>query len=79
MKFTHHIISQNNKRKQTAGILIPEKALEALNEGQVIATGKVKPGDRVLLPSYGGSTIKVGDNEYTLFRDSELLAKINEK
>ncbi|CAJ0746935.1 18388_t:CDS:2, partial [Entrophospora sp. SA101] len=51
------------------------KALEALNEGQVIATGKgaldkhgnhipnqVKPGDRVLLPSYGGSTIKVGDD-----------------
>ncbi|CAJ0765650.1 456_t:CDS:2 [Entrophospora sp. SA101] len=69
-----------------------QQALEALNEGQVIATGKgaldkdgkhipnqVKPGDRVLLPSYGGSTIKVGDNEYTLFRDSELLAKINEK
>ncbi|CAH1757510.1 8899_t:CDS:2 [Entrophospora sp. SA101] len=80
------------QQKTAAGILIPEKALEALNEGQVIATGKgaldkhgnhipnqVKPGDRVLLPSYGGSTIKVGDDEYILVRDSELLAKIDEK
>ncbi|CAG8657549.1 1633_t:CDS:2 [Acaulospora morrowiae] len=80
------------QQKTAAGILIPEKSLETLNEGQVISVGKgtlnkdgkhisnqVKPGDRVLLPSYGGSTIKVGDEEYILFRDSEILAKIEEK
>lgn len=57
----------------------------------------VKPGDRVLLPGWGGSPIKVGDEvsrwtalvgtvdaltharqEYHLFKDSEILAKINE-
>jgi co-chaperonin GroES (HSP10) len=27
---------------------------------------------------YGGSPVKVGDEEYALFRDYELLAKINE-
>jgi chaperonin GroES len=27
---------------------------------------------------YGGSPIKVGEEEYSLFRDHELLAKINE-
>jgi chaperonin GroES len=27
---------------------------------------------------YGGSPIKVGEDEYSLFRDHELLAKINE-
>jgi hypothetical protein len=27
---------------------------------------------------FGGSPIKVGDEEYSLFRDYELLAKINE-
>ncbi|CAG8502495.1 12327_t:CDS:2 [Acaulospora colombiana] len=77
------------QQKTAAGILIPEKSLETLNEGEVISVGKgsldkdgkhipnqVKPGDRVLLPSYGGSTIKVDDEEYTLFRDSEILAKI---
>jgi len=80
------------QQKTASGILIPEKSLESLNEGEVIAIGKgaldkegkhvpnqVKPGDRVLLPSYGGSTIKVNEEEYTLFRDSEILAKIAEK
>ncbi|CAI7568951.1 unnamed protein product [Penicillium pancosmium] len=27
---------------------------------------------------FGGSPLKVGEDEYTLFRDSEILAKINE-
>jgi chaperonin GroES len=35
--------------------------------------------DRMLTPrQYGGSPIKVGEDEYSLFRDHELLAKINE-
>ncbi|CAG8484004.1 27021_t:CDS:2 [Dentiscutata erythropus] len=77
-----------SQQKTAAGILIPEKSLETLNEGKVIAVGKgaldkegkhipnqVKPGDRVLLPSYGGSTLKVEEEEYSIFRDSEILAK----
>ncbi|OCH86163.1 hsp10-like protein, partial [Obba rivulosa] len=46
-------------------------------EGQVVPT-TVKAGDRVLLPGWGGSPIKVGEEEYYLFRDSEILAKIQE-
>ncbi|KAL1994921.1 hypothetical protein VTN49DRAFT_1108 [Thermomyces lanuginosus] len=38
----------------------------------------VKPGDKVLIPQYGGSPVKVNDEEYALFRDSEILAKISE-
>lgn len=38
----------------------------------------VKAGDKVLLPSFGGQTIKVADEEYALFRDVEILAKIQE-
>ncbi|CAG8598476.1 5664_t:CDS:2, partial [Paraglomus brasilianum] len=79
------------EQKTAAGILIPEKSLETYNEGQVIAVGKgaldkhgkhippqVKEGDRVLIPTYGGNAIKVGDEEYHIFRDHEILAKINE-
>jgi len=44
-------------------------------DGQVVPTS-VKPGDKVLLPSWG--VIKVGDEEYLLIRDSEILAKIQE-
>lgn len=57
--------------KSKGGILIPEKAqgkvLEATvvsigpgartNEGKLIPT-QVKPGDRVLLPEYGGSKVR---------------------
>ena len=33
---------------------------------------------QVLLPAYGGNSIKVGDEEYTLYKTSEILAIINE-
>jgi len=46
-------------------------------EGEVVATS-VKAGDRVLLPGWGGNSIKLGEEEYFLFRDSEILAKIQE-
>ncbi|KAG5338718.1 hypothetical protein C0989_006425 [Termitomyces sp. Mn162] len=42
-------------------------------EGQVVPT-QVKAGDRVLLPGWGGNSIK----EYFLFKDNEILAKIQE-
>ncbi|OZJ02081.1 10 kDa heat shock protein, mitochondrial [Bifiguratus adelaidae] len=80
------------QEKTSSGILIPEKAQEALNEGYVVAVGKgalnkdgahiapqVNVGDKVLLPAYGGSNVKVNGEEYFLFRDSELLAKVTEE
>ncbi|KAF8587048.1 chaperonin Cpn10, partial [Ramaria rubella] len=78
--------------KTAAGIFLPTSATNnPLPEATVIATGpgapnkdgqivptNVKPGDRVLLPGWGGNSIKVGDDEYHLFKDSEILAKIQE-
>ncbi|CAO0795186.1 unnamed protein product [Mucor circinelloides] len=79
------------QQKTAAGIFIPEKAQEALNEGVIVAVGKgalnkegkhiplqVNAGDKVLLPPYGGSPVKVAGEEYLLFRDSEILAKVVE-
>ncbi|KAG0293814.1 10 kDa heat shock protein [Linnemannia gamsii] len=77
------------QQKTASGLYIPEKAQEALNEGHVIAVGKglvtqdgkiiaseLKEGDKVLLPPYGGSAVKVDNEELLLFRESEILAKI---
>ncbi|EGX53571.1 10 kDa heat shock protein [Orbilia oligospora] len=77
--------------KTASGIFLPESSVEKLSEAKVLAVGpggfdrdgkrlevSVKPGDRVLIPQFGGSPVKVGDEEYALFRDHELLAKINE-
>ncbi|MCJ1342883.1 10 kDa heat shock protein [Peltigera leucophlebia] len=77
--------------KTASGIILPESSVKELNEAKVLAVGpggldkegkrvapSVQPGDKVLIPQYGGSPVKVGDEEYSLFRDHELLAKINE-
>ncbi|KAF2018708.1 chaperonin Cpn10 [Aaosphaeria arxii CBS 175.79] len=77
--------------KTATGIFLPESSVKELNEAKVLAVGpgafdkegkriqpSVQPGDKVLIPQFGGSPIKVGEEEYSLFRDHELLAKINE-
>ncbi|KAL2120105.1 hypothetical protein VTJ04DRAFT_4131 [Mycothermus thermophilus] len=77
--------------KTASGIYLPESSVKELNEAKVLAVGpgalgkdgkrvpmSVAAGDRVLIPQYGGSPVKVGDEEYHLFRDSEILAKITE-
>ncbi|MCJ1311821.1 10 kDa heat shock protein [Agyrium rufum] len=77
--------------KTAGGIFLPESSIKELNEARVLAVGpggldkdgkRVAPGvaagDKVLIPQYGGSPVKVGDEEYSLFRDHEILAKITE-
>ncbi|KAK9452171.1 chaperonin 10-like protein [Limtongia smithiae] len=80
------------ENKTASGLYIPEKNVEKLSEATVLAVGpglltkegeritpSVAPGDRVLIPPFGGSTVKVGDQDYILFRDSEILAKLTEE
>ena len=76
--------------KTASGLYLPEKNVEKLNQAEVVAVGpgftdahgnkvvpQVKVGDQVLIPQFGGSTIKLGnDDEVILFRDAEILAKI---
>ncbi|KAG1822121.1 chaperonin 10-like protein [Suillus fuscotomentosus] len=78
--------------KTASGIFLPSSSTTTpLPEATVIAVGpgapnkdgnvvptQVKAGDRVLLPGWGGNSIKVGEEEYFLFKDSEILAKIKE-
>lgn len=78
--------------KTASGIYIPEKNQEKLNQATVIAAGpgmtntttgeviptSVKAGDKVLLPSFGGNPLKIGDDEFLLYTDKEILAKIED-
>ncbi|EFX03946.1 heat shock protein [Grosmannia clavigera kw1407] len=77
--------------KTASGIFLPESSVKDLNEARVLAVGPgaldkegkrtpmgVSAGDKVLIPQFGGSPVKVGEDEYHLFRDSDILAKINE-
>ncbi|RWR79760.1 chaperonin, mitochondrial-like protein [Cinnamomum micranthum f. kanehirae] len=76
--------------KTSAGILLPEKTSK-LNSGKVVAVGPgtrdkdgnlipvtLKEGDSVLLPEYGGTEVKLGDKEYHLFRDEDILGTLHD-
>ncbi|CAG0922390.1 unnamed protein product [Notodromas monacha] len=76
--------------KSKGGIVIPEKALGKVIHGTVVAVGpghrtedgsfiqpSVNVGDDVLLPEYGGMKVNFENEEFFLYRDSELLGKFD--
>jgi chaperonin GroES len=85
------VIVKRIEEKETVkgGIIIPDSAKEKPMEGEVIAVGAgkrekgelipldVKPGDRVLFGKYGGTEIKLDDEEYLILREEEILAKLS--
>ncbi|MFZ0582142.1 MAG: co-chaperone GroES [Candidatus Acidiferrales bacterium] len=72
-----------------SGIIIPDTAKEKPQEGEVVAVGPgkiekgrrvpidVKVGDRILFGKYTGSDINIGDQEYLILREEEILAKFS--
>ncbi|BGO99905.1 mitochondrial heat shock protein Hsp10 [Rhodotorula toruloides] len=78
--------------KTASGLYLPSAASQSPPpEGTVLAVGpgapgkdgkvvpvSVKEGDRVVLPGFGGVPVKVGEEEYHIFRDAEIIAKISE-
>lgn len=38
-----------------------------------------KVGDTVVIPRYGGTEIKLGDEEYLIYRDEDIVGIINEE
>ncbi len=68
--------------------MLPESNISKSNEGEVLAVGpgfrtrdgdvvpvSVAVGDKVLLPEYGGLSLKLDGEELHLFRNEEILAK----
>jgi chaperonin GroES len=71
------------------GIIIPDSAKEKPQEGKVISVGtgkigedgkkipfNVKAGDKVLMPKYGGTEVKIDNKTYQLMREEDILAVI---
>ncbi len=86
-----HILIEpiKEEEKTKAGILLPDTAeKERPEQGRVIAVGpgqkragkviplEVKPGDKVLFTKYGPNEIKVGDKEYLIAKEEDILAII---
>ncbi len=75
------------EEKTASGIVLPDKAKEKPQEGEVkaVGTGKVldngtklemevKVGDKVLFSRYAGTEVKVDGEEYLILRQDDILA-----
>jgi chaperonin GroES len=76
------------EEKTKSGIYLPDTAKEKPQEGEVLAVGPgkmsddgkripldVKVGDTVIYAKYGGTEIKVDDEELIILRESDILAR----
>ena len=76
------------EEKTKSGIYIPDTVKERPQEGDIIAVGPgrltddgkriamdLKMGDRVIYAKYGGSEIKIEDQDLVIMRESDILAK----
>ncbi len=84
------VVQPSDATEKTAGgILLPDSAKQKPQQGTVIAVGPgrlmdngtraplaVKIGDVVLYGKYSGSEVEVGNVEYKILRESDVLGKL---
>lgn len=84
------VVQPSDATEKTAGgILLPDSAKQKPQQGTVIAVGPgrlmdngtraplaVKIGDVVLYGKYSGSDVEVGNVEYKILRESDVLGKL---
>lgn len=82
------VVKRSEAEETTAGgIVLPDAAQDKPQKGEVVAIGDghiksdgkkvpltVKEGDRVVFSSFAGEEINVGDDEFLLLRESDILA-----
>lgn len=87
------VVKALKPRDVTAGgIVLPETAQEKPQEGRVIAVGSgrllengqrlpisVQPGQRILFAKYAGQEVQVGNEEFIIVREDDILAILEEE
>lgn len=71
-----------------SGLIIPDSAKEKPEIAEVVAVGPggmvdgnevemyIKVGDKVITSKYAGNEVKIDDEEYTIIRQSDILAVV---
>lgn len=78
-----------SEEKTAGGIIIPDSAKEKPSEGKITAVGPgkrnkqgerispdVKVGEKVLFSKYGGTEVKLDDEDYLIMREDDILGVI---
>ena len=73
-----------------SGIVLPGQAQEKPQQAEVIAVGpggnvdgkevvmQVKPGDKVIYSKYAGTDVKLGEDEYVVVRQNDIVAIVED-
>ena len=73
-----------------SGIVLPGQAKEKPQQAEVIAVGpggvvdgkevtmQVKVGDKVIYSKYAGTDVKLGDDEYIVIKQNDIVAIVEE-
>lgn len=86
----HVLLEPLREEKKRGGIILPETVEKERSEkGKVVAVGagrldkdgkrvplEVKKGDVVIFTKYGPNEVKVGDKEYLIAKEDDILAII---
>ncbi len=76
------------EEKTKGGIILPESGKEKPQQAEVVAVGpggvvdgkeikmEVKKGDQVIYSKYSGTDVKLGDEEYIIVKQSDILAVV---
>lgn len=73
------------EEKTEGGIIIPDTAKEAPQQGEIVAVGPgkkdhkmtVKTGDKVLFGKYAGQKFQLNGDELLVMREDEILVVLN--
>ena len=80
------VVKLNEKQGEKVGsIFVPDSARKKVNQGEVMAVGPgalvegkrlpmtLRPGMKVLLPDFGGQTVKLGKEEVTIISEEDVF------
>ena len=67
------------ERKTSSGIVIPDNAAEKPDQGEILAVGNGKVGDKILFGKYSGQTVKVKGDELLVMREEDIMGVVEGK
>lgn len=73
-------VNEEAETKTASGLYLPDKAQEKPKTAKVVATGeavsRVKSGDRIVYKSFTTTEVKIGQQEYILVKEEDVLATV---